>query len=214
MSEIRFGFRQSPDPRDFAFPLSQLMGVAKKRPVSKAWKCGPTLDQKQTNACVGFSSFQFQVSEPNVRTHDVLTPEQIYAEARKNDEFPGEADEGTSIRAGLNVLKAHGIISAYHWEQTAEEALEYMLKFGPVIFGTDWTSGMMEPDTHGKIRPTGALLGGHAWFAHAGQWAKKLITGRTSWGLSFGKGGDFLLSLPDINELFKRGGVAAAVVEA
>lgn len=207
------GFRQRPDPRDFAFPLSALMGVSSKRPVSKAWKCGPTLDQKQTNGCVGFASYQFQVSEPIVQ-EPILSALQIYAEARKNDEFPGEEDEGTSVRAGLNVLKAHGIIKAYHWAQSADEALEYMLKFGPVIFGTDWTTAMFEPDTKGTIRPTGKTVGGHAWFAHAGQWQRKLITGRTSWGESFGKKGDFLLSLPDINELFKRGGVAAAVVES
>jgi hypothetical protein len=213
MKPPQFGYRQNPDPRDFAFPLSQLMGAAVKRPVSKAWKCGATLDQKQTNGCVGFASFQFQVSEPIVK-EPILSALQIYAEARKNDEFPGEEDEGTSVRAGLNVLKAHGIITAYHWAQSAEEALEYMLKFGPVIFGTDWTSGMMEPDSHGKIRPTGARLGGHAWFAHAGQWTKKVITGLTSWSENWGKAGNFQISLSDINELFKRGGVAAAVVEA
>ncbi len=212
MTPHPLGFRQLEDDRDKQFPLSQLMAAPRVRPVSKSWKTGPTLDQGQTNGCVGYSTYQFQVSEPIVG-EPILTAQQIYAEARKNDEFPGEADEGTSIRAGLEVLRKHGIIQNYFWAKSAGEALEYMLKFGPLVFGTQWTEGMFHPDSKGIIRPTGANVGGHAWFGYAGQWKTKFITGLTSWGLDFGKEGSFKLSLQDVDELFRRGGVAAAVLE-
>lgn len=210
---FKLGFKQLPDARDAHFPLSKLMGAQAEIPVSKKWLPGPTLDQPG-NSCVGHACWQFQCAEPIVR-EPVLTPLQIYDEARRIDEWPDNdnVDEGTSVRAGLNVLKRHGVIQNFHWAESADQALEYMLKYGPLVFGTDWTYDMFEPDGQNVIRPTGRSAGGHAWFAYAGQWDDKFITGLTSWGESFGYLGSFKLSLYDIDELFKRGGCAAAVTE-
>jgi hypothetical protein len=212
----RLGFRQLPNPKDDHFRLSKIMSSTTVKHLSKTWRRGDTLDQKETNACVGFSSFQFQVSEPFIKSPK-LSPEEIYWEARNNDEFPGNADEGTSIRAGLEVLRRHGVIHNYYWAESAEQALDYLIRFGPLLFGTLWTMDMFAPDEGGCIRPTGEVVGGHAWFAHAGRWNSLTgagrITGLTSWGESFGYNGEFEISLTDIDELFKRGGVAAAVIE-
>jgi hypothetical protein len=217
MSDLHLGFRQLPNPKDDNFKLSKIMAAEPVMHLSKSWRRGDTLDQKHTSACVGFSSFQFQVSEPFIKSPK-MSPEEIYWWARNNDEFPGNADEGTSIRAGLECLRVHGIISNYYWAESAEQALEYLLRFGPLIFGTDWTEHMFTPNENGVIHPTGRSVGGHAWFAHAGRWNSSThagrITGLTSWGPDYGFNGDFELSLTDIDELFKRGGVAAAVVEA
>lgn len=216
MSDLphKLGFRQLPDERDKHYPLSKLMGVGVEVPISKAWKPGPTLDQRNTSSCVGHSCWQFQASEPIVKAA-VLTPFDIYDEARLIDEWPDNdfEDAGTSVRAGLNVLKNHGVIQNYYWAESADQALEYMLKYGPLVFGTDWTESMFYPTAEQVIRPTGKVVGGHAWFAWAGQWDEKFITGLTSWGPDFGYNGSFKLSLYDIDELFKRGGCAAAVTE-
>ncbi len=210
----KLGFKQLPDARDAHYPLSKLMGAPAEMPVSKAWEPGPTLDQRQTSSCVGHACWQFQTAEP-ILQGVVMSPFEIYDEARQIDEWPDndEKDEGTSVRAGLNVMKSHGIIENYYWAESADQALEYMLKFGPLVFGTDWTEDMFYPDAQAVIRPTGKLAGGHAWFAWAGQWDEKFITGLTSWGADFGYNGSFKLSLYDIDELFKRGGCAAAVTE-
>jgi hypothetical protein len=216
MTPYRLGFRQKPDERDDRFPLSELMGASVSHPISKAWRPGRTLDQGRTSSCVGHACWQLQASEPLVLDPPPLSPFDIYGEARKIDEWTDndDRDEGTSVRAGLNVLKRAGIITSYYWAQSADQCLEYLLKFGPLVFGTDWTQGMMEPDAQSVIRPTGRSHGGHAWFAYAGQWEAGWITGLTSWGDSFGSRGSFKVSRYDIDELFKRGGCAAAVVEA
>ncbi len=211
----RLGFAQLPDARDKKYPLSKLMGAPAEIPISKRWVQGPTLDQGQTSSCVGHACWQLPASEPMVMGVIPMSPMEIYDEAKRNDEWPDNdnADEGTSVRAGLDVLKRHGMIDSYYWAESADQALEYMLKFGPLVFGTDWHQDMFYPDSNNVIRPTGALVGGHAWFAYAGQWDEKFITGLTSWGTDFGASGSFKISLYDIDELFKRGGVAAAVTE-
>lgn len=214
---FHLGFRQLPNPKDEKYKLSKIMGAPVVEHLAKSWRRGPTLDQKHTSACVGFTAFQFQVSDPIVKPA-VLSPEEIYRQAREIDEFPGNADEGTSIRAGLEVLRRSGVIKNYYWAESSSQALDYLLRYGPLIFGTDWTEDMFTPNENGVIHPTGPSVGGHAWFAHAGRWNSSTragrITGLTSWGPDYGFNGDFELSLTDIDELFKRGGVAAAVVEA
>lgn len=211
----KLGFRQKHDPRDAHYPLTKLMGTPVEIPISKAWRPGPTLDQKQTSSCVGQSCFQFQVSEPMLKP-TTLGPFDIYNQARLIDEWDDNdtSDTGTSVRAGLNVLRNHGIIRNYFWAESADQAMEFLLKRGPLVFGTDWTESMFHPDAGHTIRPIGRVVGGHAWFAYAGQWEEKFITGLTSWGDSFGHNGSFRISLYDIDELFKRGGCAAAVQES
>ncbi len=216
MKPFSLGFRQKPDERDMRFPLGQLMGAQVTHPISKAWLPGRVLDQGPTSSCVGHACWQLEAGEPVVLDPPPLSPFDIYGEARKIDEWKDndDVDAGTSVRAGLNVLKNHGVIQSYYWAESAEQCLEYLLKFGPLVFGTEWTNDMFSPDGKGVIRPTGKSAGGHAWFAYAGQWQEKFITGLTSWGADFGKGGSFKLSLHDIDELFKQGGCAAAVLEA
>lgn len=211
----RLGYKQKEDPRDARYPLAALMGAPVSIPVSKAWLPGGVLDQKQTSSCVGHACYQLLSSEP-VLQEVLLSPMDIYDEARRIDEWADndDVDEGTSIRAGLNVLRRHGLIQEYYWADGVVQAPEYMLKFGPLVFGTDWTEGMFEPDARGIIRPTGRSAGGHAWFAYACHWQDRYITGMSSWGPDWGIGGSFKISLYDLEELFKRGGTAAAVIEA
>lgn len=211
----RLGYKQKEDPRDARYPLSALMGAPTSIPVSKAWRPGAVSDQKQTSSCVGHACFQLLTSEP-VLQEVLLSPMDIYDEARRIDEWADndDVDEGTSVRAGLNVLRRHGLIQEFYWAESADEALEYLLKFGPLVFGTAWTEGMFYPSSDGIIRPTGRTSGGHAWFGYAGQWQDRFLTGMSSWGPDFGIGGSFRISLYDLEELFKRGGTAAAVIEA
>jgi hypothetical protein len=211
--KFSLGFRQLPDARDKAFPLSALMSAEARKPISKVWKAGPLVNQLQTNGCVGYATYQFQVSEPIVG-EPVLSALQIYAEARRNDEFPGEEDQGTSVRAGLNVLKAHGIIRSYHWGYSVEEAVQFMLTTGPLVFGVPWLSGMFSPDANGLIQAKGSSRGGHAIFAPSCSWKNKTITLQNSWGKEWGRAGCCKISFADLDRLLREGGVAAAVTES
>lgn len=212
MTPFPLGFRQLPDERDARYPLSDLMAGAGKRPVSKKWLPGEVLDQGRTSSCVGHACWQLLASEPTMCLSN-LSPYDIYGEARKIDEFPGDADTGTSVRAGLNVLRNHGGIRAYYWAQGIDDAVEYLLKLGPLVLGIRWADSMFSPDAKGVIHPVGRGGGGHAIFAYAADWKGKFVTLRNSWNATWGKRGDCKISFTDLDKLLREGGVAAAVEE-
>lgn len=212
---FKLGFRQLPDPRDALYPLSMAMGEQATVPISKVWSPGPVTDQGDESSCVGHSTFKLMTSEPVLQDPGIISPAFIYDEARENDEWPTgkETDSGTSVRAGLEVLRRHGRIENYYWADGAEQILEYLLKFGPLVFGTNWYSDMFSPDSNGMLRVSGTLAGGHAYLVYAGSWQDKTVTLRNSWGPTWGKFGDAKMSLVDVAKLMQLGGVAAAVSE-
>jgi hypothetical protein len=206
------GFRQKPDGRDHQFPLSALMGASVTQPVSKVWQAAKVTDQGTESSCVGHSTWKLIGSEPIVRAATV-TPSHIYVEAKRIDEWNGEDYDGTSVRAGLEVLRRLGYVKNYYWAESAEECLEYLLKFGPLVLGIRWTDSMMRPDSMGMVRPIGSGGSGHAVLAYAAHWKQKTIKIRNSWGETWGKKGDCIMRLADLNRLLKEGGVAAAATE-
>ena len=86
--------------------------------------------QKDRNACVGFACARSR-SLVERRRYDANW---IYDRALEIDEWPGEDDEGTSLRAGFQVMKNTGVrrantgaisqdesISAYRWLRSVDE---------------------------------------------------------------------------------------------
>jgi hypothetical protein len=61
-------------------------------------------DQGQEGACVGFAASRM-MSLLNRARYDARW---LYREAQRIDEWPGESYEGTSVRAGLDVLRERG----------------------------------------------------------------------------------------------------------
>jgi len=208
------GFRQQPDSRDAAYPLASLMAMKagpKRIPISKAWKSSMVMDQGQTSECVGFGCRLLLDAEPFVWPAS-LSPGTIYREARARDEFPDDT-EGTSVRAGLDVLKEHGFIDAYYWADRVDVMGEYILTRGPVIVGTDWLTGMSNVDKDGFVMAVGRNTGGHCYVATRCNFKEEWIGFQNSWGKSFGVRGSFKMMFYDFEKLLKRGGVAAAVKE-
>jgi hypothetical protein len=221
MTPFATGFKQLPDDGDKAFPLSRLMGVrAEDRVISKVWKPARVTDQGSESSCVGHSCWKLLGSEPFVNpAQDSITPSRIYVEARNVDEWQGTDYDGTSIRAGLSVLKSHGLIQAYYHAEGFDDALEYLLKRGeaggPLVLGIRWPDSMFYPDTRGVIRSVGKGGGGHAVLAYAANWDAHMVTIRNSWGEDWGIDGDCLLSFDDLKMLLsEEGSACAAVVEA
>ena len=178
----------------------------------KNWKPGPVRDQGNVGACVGHACWQFQVSDP-IHTDAKIGPFDIWGEARKIDEFDDRLTEGTSVGAGLNVLKREGIIKNYYWASSVDEVIEYLLKLGPLVLGTRWSNSMFTPDSNGFIKPVGRDGGGHAYFVYGANMKEKYVRIINSWSTSWGIKGDCLMKFEYVNELLKTGGVAAAVVE-
>lgn len=211
------GYRQKEDPRDLKYPLDAIMGTSLQKPISKVWKPARVTNQGTESSCVGHTCWKLPGSEPMVRTID-LTPSQIYVRAKDRDEWSGTDYEGTSIRAGLSVLKEDGIIHSYHWSNGFDDALEYLLKRGdaggPLAIGIRWTQSMFFPSAKGVISPSGNRGGGHALLWYAANWKTQMATLRNSWGEQWGMAGDCQISFKDLKKLLSEpGACAAAVVE-
>lgn len=153
-------FTLTPD-RLKAIPKALAATVRRKLP----WRHGPILDQGNTNHCTVYAAIQQIQSAPRVHLLNWQPSdfESAYRSALLVDEFPGEADEGTSERAVQKVLQQLGLIDSYLWVPDEDTAKEYLLTRGMLTQGSDWFTGMDSPDKHGYVEPTGSVRGGHEY---------------------------------------------------
>lgn len=120
--------------------------------------------------CVGFGCTHELACRPAVvqGLSNDFARTQVYWEAQKIDEWPGGAYpeaspryEGTSVNAGLKILRRMGYIDEYRWALELSEAVAYLGYRGPIVIGVDWYSGMFGTDDKGYIHATGNIGGGH-----------------------------------------------------
>jgi hypothetical protein len=142
----------------------------------------------------------------------------IYTEAQKVDEWPGEDYDGTSVLAGAKVCKAWGHYGAYRWAFSLEDLVLALGYAGPVVLGINWHADMFEPDSTGRIRPTGQVVGGHAILAHAvniktSKRSDPRVWLWNSWGRAWGQDGRAWLSWDDISKLLSDDGEACVPQE-
>lgn len=113
---------------------------------------------------------------------------EVYHEAQRIDEWPGEAYDGTSVIAGMKVGRARGWWEEYRWalgpgaEAAADDVIRTVTRYGPVVMGTWWRAGMMRADASGTLRATGSYLGGHAWLVTRYNARRDAIWTPNSWG--------------------------------
>lgn len=223
-----FGRLEAPrDGRDFNFlmraaRLQIIAAVGKPKPRARAYREGPILDQGMKPWCVEFSQRGFVNAAPLMKGIESLGTEgEFYKECQRNDEWPGESYEGSSVRAGQKVALARKIIASYVWGQTVEEAMKWMNDgYGTVIVGTDWYQSMDDVGPDGFIKLPGTLatpIGGHAYRWNWYDKKKGGILVYNSWGASWGipkKGGLFTgyayLRVEDAERLLRESGEAAA----
>jgi hypothetical protein len=147
-----------------------------------------------------------------------LSPLIIYNEAQKLDEWPGEDYEGTSVRAGAKVLKAHARVSSYQWAFDLETVIYHLLEVGPVIVGTNWYEQMFYPKPVAgtkayKISIGGEIAGGHAYKLDGINLDLSFIRMKNSWGQSWANRGFARISLSDVERLIAEDGEACRAVE-
>lgn len=213
MSDRRFGFRQIPDVRDHLFTMPPLLATSPEdRREVVHWEQGKIRDQGREGQCVGYGCKALLESSP-FRQADGPTATEIYLEARLIDEFPDDSlNEGTSVRAGLNVLKNHGLIKNYVWATSLEDVYQFIAKYGPVVLGVSWHG--YETDANGLMSFDGPIVGYHCILAVSVNRVTDEIGFQNSWGPSFGMSGMGKMRGKDLSrELHKRSGVAAGVVE-
>jgi hypothetical protein len=202
----------SPDKRDFK--MSDAVNVLEKltppRPV-KTWHSDRVLNQGETPHCVGFSWAGWGIAMPVEDPWNNPMGHNIYAACKILDGEPGEQN-GSSVRTGAKVMMQRGKIGTYFFASSVDEAANYVARYGPVVLGTDWYTGMSYPSTFGGvIKPTGKIEGGHAylWLGVDSNYA--II--RNSWGVGWGKSGDAKILLTDLKRVFAHDGEACAATE-
>lgn len=176
------------------FSISRRLKAVEPR--RKLW-AGPLqrVDQGREGACVGFAWTIEALSTPvRVKLADANEYARgFYRETLDNDEFPGNADEGTSINAGGNTARRRGLIEGFLWADTMEDVRVAVQTAGPVVVGIPWMSSMYETNERGHVIVEGDVVGGHAitltgytpkW------WGTEWFRWRNSWGPYYGIAGD------------------------
>lgn len=206
---IKFGWNPRFDSRSRQFGINQSLPVLQLKRKSMRWSCPVYFDQNDEPSCTGFSTIHAAISEPYPVTG--LSPTHaryLYQRAKELDQWPGEDYEGSSVLGAVSAAKEFGYFLEYGWCFSENEVNAAVCYTGPVIMGTNWTSGMMEPDSHGIIRATGESLGGHAYPIIGYDVKTELYRIHNSWGISFGDFGDCYIHSDDLAKLMKEGAEA------
>jgi len=117
--------RDVPDFRD-KFYEATLVEVPKEAGLASYLKHkAPILNQGKEGACTGFAlaavaNFLLRRLEPDTR--DCVSARMLYEMARRYDEWPGEAYEGSSARGAMKGWHKHGVCSEALWSSQEGDA--------------------------------------------------------------------------------------------
>jgi hypothetical protein len=210
VTERTFDWKPTHDPRSRAFRAAALLTHASPR--SYTWRCEPRLDQGREGACVGFGIAHEIAARPREHIVSEALAQKIYRDARKIDEWPGEAYDGTSVLAGMKVATGLGYYTGYRWAFGLDEALAAISRHGPAVIGVWWHAGMTQPDADGMIRAVGSKVGGHCVLVNGVSVTKRLVRVHNSWGPSWGRDGAAYLTWDDFGRLLADDGECALPV--
>lgn len=238
MTERTFDWRPRFDERSRNYPIRALLPQA-TRPRGRAeWRPGWILDQGSEGACVGFGwTGEALMSPVRVSTADMVrrlnlasiasddgnaVASDIYHQARREDEWPGEDYSGTSVLAGAKVMSALGYLHEYRWCFGITDVIDTIVAHGPVVLGIEWHRSMYYPDLYGEVRGDGDVVGGHCIVASGYHPDKTLKpsqrTGRpmvqltNSWGEGWGLKGQAWIGVEALAALLEAGGEACVPV--
>jgi len=212
VTQYTFGRIESPpDKRDHL--MSVAVADMEVRPRNdQYWRAQAVLNQNPYPECVGFSWATWGICAPVEQKWTNVMGRSIYKDCKKIDGRPKE--DGSTIRAGAQVMLNRGRIARYFWSHDVDEALEYVSRYGSVVFGTPWTAGMCKPNFYNAtIKATGKVLGGHAYDVLGVQWSRNRARIHQTWGIDWGDGGECWISIPDLRAVFREGGEACAATE-
>lgn len=176
------------------------------------WHIGMILDQGSSSQCTVYAAAAQLMAAPTVHKKGLgwgpAMFTEVYDAARGIDEFsdtpPGD---GTSERAVQKILQDRKLVSEYLWVTDEETAKEYLLTRGTLCFGSDWFTGMEEPNELGYVEPNGANRGGHEyllrWYYHSKHYKyPDTYEFVNSWGPNWGDHGLFRMSADTFRYLF------------
>ena len=199
------------DERSRSYPIRTL--IAQPAPITRTWRCTTYLDQGQEGACVGYSIAHELAARPIEITATSDLAHDIYDRARQIDEWPGEDYEGTSVLAGMKAAREFGYFREYRWAFGLNDLMLAVSFHGPAVLGVPWYEGMLEPDNHGYIHPTGEVVGGHAILCRGLNVRRGYFYLHNSWGQSWGPlAGACTIRFEDLDRLLHEQGEACIPV--
>lgn len=206
------------DERSKNFRAVSLLSAPERKPRDRTWRRGLPYDQGYTSTCVAQTGKGILNTQPLSRNvdYDVRSEysiDEFYAGAQQNDEWPGEAYDGTSGLGLCKWLKQQGLIKEYRWCFGVDDVVATVSNLGPVGLGVWWYTGMFDPDPAGYIRPTGAQEGGHEVELIGVDVSERCVIGMNSWGYEWGDRGRFKLTFDDLEFLLNEQGDAFTIVE-
>ncbi len=190
------------------YPIRQLLPTTVptvERTLALPYRYRSTYDQGSEGACVGFAS-SWMMSILNRRFYDATW---LYHTARRDfDPWPGEDYSGTSVRAGMEVLRSVGHkflhkhthehapsiedgISEYRWATTVDEVRTCIAAGVPVGLGIDWMSNFDNPKKKSDGShwigegDLGIVRGGHAICCYGASDRRQAVKLTNSWGKSW-----------------------------
>lgn len=215
MADHGLGRIYRPDERDANFPMRAITKPGSV-PVRRSWRLSTILDQSTSPMCVGYAGRQWLTMSPVRYREPQPDAPALYHGAQQNDEFPGENYDGTSARGLMKYLQSLGLVSSYHWAQTVEEMVQFVLTSGPVLVGMTWRQDMFAPDRQGFVHPTGAVVGGHEIVCYGYSQQTRVLTLVNSWGRAWNPAfpGRFRMRRDEFEALMADQGDMVAAVEA
>ncbi|MDQ3541612.1 MAG: hypothetical protein M3440_13095 [Chloroflexota bacterium] len=189
------------------YPIRQLLPTTVtpvERTLALPYHYRPKYDQGSEGACVGFAS-SWMMSILNRRFYDAPF---LYHEAQKIDEWEGTDYSGTSVRAGMEVLRSVGHkflhdhphehapliedgIHEYRWATTVAEVRTCIAAGVPLTLGIDWMSAFDTPvrKSDGSYwigeGDLGRVRGGHAIACYGASDRRQAVKLTNSWGKSW-----------------------------
>lgn len=164
------------------------------------------MDQGREGSCVGWAcSWMMSILNQHAGWRPFYDARWLYHEAQAVDEWAETPpEEGTSVRAALDVLRARGHVlirsgkrlapslvegvAENRWAQTVDELRACIAGDVPVVCGTNWYEGMDRPEQRGRdwwmpADNLGRVRGGHAWCVYAASDRREAFKMVNSWGL-------------------------------
>lgn len=110
------------------------------------------------------------------------------------------------------MLRAAGVIPAWHWLFGEDEVREWVSWYSPVVVGTVWRMGMFYPDPKtGLLTVAGEVAGGHAYRIVQYSDTRDAYRIVNSWGRSWGQGGRAWIKSADLAALLNEDGDAVTL---
>lgn len=222
MNRHPMGRKKSLDQRDRSYKLRGIIHLGD--PVrTLPWHDEPSLDQSNTGvpgrdgegSCTGFAAAHFLSSAPHMHVLTGTQALRLYDAARDNDEWPGTDYDGSSVRGVMKAMLGLALIkTGYLWAWHAETVRDYVPRYGPVVTGTNWYTGMLETDSEGFVHVTGNDEGGHCWVILGYSATRSAFRLKNSWGTAWGQHGRAWIHYDEYAHLLENdGGEAASAVE-